>query len=64
MLPRDVEQKIIYHLNQIESLFTAPQITLLVRAPLLPDGDLVMTTDTLEGAIGALQKAKARNLVV
>lgn len=42
--------QIVPHLEAIERLFKAPKITLLVRAPNLLDGDLLLTQDD-EGAI-------------
>jgi len=39
------------HIEAIERLFKEPRVTLLVRAPNLPDGDLLLTQDD-EATIG------------
>lgn len=55
-----VQETINHHLNEIAGLFKAPKITLVVRAPNLPDGDLVMTADDLDQAVAAIQRLKER----
>lgn len=50
-------------INHLEPLFVPEcRITLLVRAPHLPDGDLVLTRDDLDKAISALVRAKELGL--
>lgn len=47
------------YLHRIEMLFVPEcRITLLVRSPHLPDGDLVLTRDDLDKAVGALMRAR------
>lgn len=50
------------HLEKIAKNFKNPKITLLVRAPDLPDGsgDFLMTRDNIGDVITALQRLEAR----
>lgn len=52
--------KIIPHVEAIEALFKAPVITLIVRAPQLPDGDLVLTQDDPAAIIATVEKQMAK----
>ncbi len=52
--------KIIPHLEAIEALFKSPVITLVVRAPQLPDGDLVLTQDDPNAIIDTIKKQMAK----
>ena len=53
-------EQIAPHLEAIERLFKSPVLTLVVRAPQLPDGDLVMTQDEPAKIIASVQKLMAR----
>lgn len=59
-LPAHITDSIAHHLDQIGRFFKNPKITLVVRAPDLADGDLVMTADNLDDAIAAIQRLQAR----
>lgn len=59
-LPRDVQHRLQQRLNQIGEEFLQPKITLVVRAPQLDDGDLVMTNDDPAKAIAAIERLVAR----
>jgi hypothetical protein len=48
------------HLEDIATMFRSPKITLIVRAPDLSDGDVVVTDDDLDAAIASLQRLKDR----
>jgi hypothetical protein len=55
---QDVAAIVAAHMEDIESLFLpGSKITVLVRRPEKPDGsqDFILTNDTIEDAIGALQ---------
>jgi len=54
-----VREQIERYLNGIGELFKNPKITLVVRAPQLDDGDVVMTNDDLTEAIRAIEKSRA-----
>ena len=56
MIPTHIAAEISDHLDAIKRLWKNPKLTLLIRNPDLQDGDFVMTDDTLEAAISALQK--------
>lgn len=56
-----VEEKICRHLDQIGKMFKNPKITILVRNPDLKDGDLILTEDSMDEAIKALEKARDRD---
>ena len=59
-IPQDVSEDISYHLTAIAKHFKNPKITLVVRAPDLTDGDLVMSIDDLGEAIKAIERLAAR----
>jgi hypothetical protein len=44
------------HLAAIAGLFKNPKVTLVVRAPDLSDGDVVLTDDDLKSVIASLEK--------
>lgn len=49
------------HLATIAQMFNPPvHLTLVVRSPELPDGDMVLTDDDLDLAIGAIENLKLR----
>lgn len=50
------------HLVEIGRLFKNPKITLIIRAPDLQDGDVVMTDDTFDEAKRTIDRAAARGL--
>lgn len=56
-----LHQKLAVHLEQISELFKNPKITLVVRSPDLPDGDVVLTDDELDKAIAAIERLKGRD---
>jgi hypothetical protein len=41
-------------------MFKDPRVTIVVRAPSLPDGDVVVTDDDLDAAIKAIERLKFR----
>ena len=47
-------------LDRIMKRFKNPKVTLIVRAPDLPDGDVVIGNDNLDEAIAAVQRLKDR----
>lgn len=47
-------------LDRIARRFKDPKITLVVRAPELKDGDVVLTNDNLESAIEAIRRLEAK----
>ena len=51
-----LHEKIEPHLAAIGQLFKNPKITLLVRAPDVEDGDLILTADDPDSVIAALKK--------
>lgn len=56
-----VRAEITDRLNEIAALFKGePKITIIVRAPTLDDGDLVMTNDDLGAAQVALKRLADR----
>jgi len=60
---REAGAVIASHLAQIEGLFkreAGVKITLIARSPGFPDGrrDLVITSDTIDDAIAALEKSR------
>lgn len=57
-----VGTKISHHLNRIAELFKNPKITLVVRSPDLPDGDLIMTHDDLGEVIASLERTWGRTV--
>ena len=48
-------------LDSVARKFKNPKMTLVVRAPDLPDGDVVIGNDDLDAAIGAINRLKNRN---
>ena len=48
------------HLAQIAEQFKNPKITLIVRAPDIADGDMILTDDDLNATIAAIQRMQAR----
>jgi hypothetical protein len=57
-------EKIVPHLEAIERLFKAPRITLLVRAPQLPNGDILLTQDDEATIIEAITRQMAKRPAV
>jgi hypothetical protein len=55
-----VRDEVSRHLERIAGYFTSPKITLIVRAPQLEDGDLILTDDNLDEAIAAILKLKGQ----
>ena len=55
-IPVHVSDDIAGHLDAIKAHFKNPRITLVVRAPDLSDGDLVLTDDDVFLAIVAIKK--------
>ncbi len=53
-------QNISQHLNAIAEYFKEPKLTLIVRAPNLADGDLVLTNDSLDDVLASITKMKDR----
>jgi hypothetical protein len=51
-------------LDSVCRKFKHPKVTLIVRAPELPDGDVVIGNDDLDEAIGAINRLKARTPVM
>ena len=47
-------------LDRISKRFVRPKLTLVVRAPDLPDGDVVIGDDDLDMAIAAIERLKSR----
>ena len=47
-------------LDRISKRFVRPKLTLVVRAPDLPDGDVVIGDDDLDMAIAAIERMKHR----
>lgn len=60
-LPPSIRKKLEYHLEKIAENFRSPMITLIVRNPLMPhgEGDVVLTVDTIDSAIQALENRKS-----
>lgn len=54
----DLYDEIVPFLEKIAKLFKNPKITLVVRAPDLADGDVVITDDELEPVIASLRKTR------
>lgn len=48
------------HIEAIERLFKFPRVTLLVRAPNLPDGDLLLTQDDEATICDAVRRQMAK----
>jgi len=48
-------------LERIASRFKSPKLTLVIRAPDLADGDVVLSDDDLDEAIGAIERLKSRD---
>jgi len=48
------------HIEAIERLFKNPRVTLLVRAPDLPDGDLMLTQDDEATICEAVRRQMAK----
>lgn len=48
------------HIEAIERLFKFPRVTLLVRAPNLPDGDLLLTQDDGDTICEAIRRQMAK----
>ena len=51
-------------LDSVCDKFKNPKVTLIVRAPDLPDGDVVIGNDDLDAAIAAINRLKARTPTV
>jgi len=60
-LPDYISDEIADHLDEIAKLFKKPKVTLVVRAPEMPDGegDLVMTDDDLDQVVGAIMRRQS-----
>lgn len=52
--------KIVPHLEAIEALFKHPKVTLLVRAPNLLNGDLLLTQDDETTIVEAVKRQLSR----
>lgn len=48
-------------LDRICSKFKNPKVTLVVRAPDLSDGDVVIGNDDLDASIAAIERLKSRD---
>lgn len=59
-IPDHVSEEIAEHLDAIREHFKAPKVTLVVRAPSVADGDLVMTDDDPTAAIFAIRRLISR----
>ena len=59
-IPQHVTDDIADHMDAIASHFKNPKVTLVVRAPDLGDGDLIMTADILADAIAAIDRLRMR----
>jgi hypothetical protein len=57
---RRLQDELSDHLDRIIRMFKNPKVTLIVRAPDLPDGDVVIGNDDLDAAIVAIQRLKDR----
>jgi hypothetical protein len=55
-----LHQDLSFDLDRIARRFRNPKITLIVRAPDLEDGDVVIGNDDLDAAIAAIQRLKER----
>jgi hypothetical protein len=56
-----VRNRCLEHLDEIGSLFKdGAKITLIVRRPSDPEQDFMLTNDTIEGAMEALERSKVR----
>ncbi len=60
----DLHHSIQSHLIEIERLFVSPKITIIVRAPRLADGDVILSNDDLELAIAAIRNLQSRDPAV
>ena len=56
----DLKDRIAHHADEIAKMFKDPRVTIVVRAPSLPDGDVVVTDDDLDAAIKAIERLKFR----
>ena len=58
-----LEEKLQEHLNEIATYYTQqPKITLIIRCPWLPDGDLVMSNDNdPKAAVNSMMNLARRN---
>lgn len=59
-IPDHISDEIADHLDAIKAFFKAPKLTLIVRAPELADGDLVMTDDRIADAVAALERMRPK----
>ena len=48
-------------LDRIYVRFKNPKITLIIRSPDISDGDVVISNDDLESAIGAVRRLQAKS---
>ena len=51
-------------LDRIYARFKNPKITLIIRSPDISDGDVVISNDDLESAIGAVRRLQAKSAFV
>ncbi len=54
----ELQTELSEHMAKIAEYFKHPRITLVVRSPELPDGDVVLTDDDLDAAIAAITRLK------
>jgi len=57
----EVHSEISVHLAEISRLFKNPKITIIVRAPDQPDGDVILSDDDLDRVIAAIENLKGRD---
>lgn len=61
---KSVHAQIANHCVEVSDLFKpGARVTILVRNPGLGDGDLVVTDDSFDHAISALEKLKAKDAI-
>jgi hypothetical protein len=58
---RDLNDSMAYHMDAILALFKpGAKITVVVRNPMLPDGDVVIGNNDLDDTIETINRMKAR----
>jgi hypothetical protein len=56
----ELQEMLSRHLDEIQTYFKNPKVTLVVRNPDLNDGDVVIGDDDLELVVGAITRLKDR----
>lgn len=58
-------QRIAYHAREVQEMFKpGVKVTIIVRNPMLGDGDCIITEDDLDAVIGAVQRLKDRDEII